>query len=89
MEVICVSEKDKQSEPQVPVAPMQPPAEVQKVLNKVSVKYNAKSMLDQEVGEAMTEYISTTVQLITQLKAKVAELEALVPKPKEDKAKAK
>jgi len=37
----------------------------------------------------MTEYINTTVMVINQLKAKVAELEALVPKPKEDKAKAK
>ena len=64
----------------------QPPVEVQKILNKVSVKYNAKSMLDQEVGEAMTEYINTTVQLINGLKAKIAELEAKVL-PKEEKSK--
>lgn len=62
------------------VVPVQqgPPAEVQKTLNKVSVKYNAKTMLDQEVGEAMTEYINTTVQLINSLKSKIAELEAKV-----------
>jgi hypothetical protein len=74
-----------EKQPIVPQAQVQPPVEVQKVLNKVSVKYNAKSMLDSEVGEAMTEYINMTVMLINQLKAKVAELEAQV-KPKETKA---
>ncbi len=68
---------------QVPQA-FQPPVELQKVLNKLSVKYNAKSMLDQETGEAMTEFINVSVQIINQLKAKVAELEAKV-KPKEVK----
>ena len=79
---------EKAKEPQAPIQQMvnQPPVEVQKILNKVSVKYNAKSMLDQEVGEAMTEYINTTVQLINGLKAKIAELEAKVL-PKEEKSK--
>ena len=72
--MICVSDKVQS------IVPVQqgPPAELQKSLNKVSVKYNAKTMLDQEVGEAMTEYINTTVQLINSLKSKIAELEAKV-----------
>ena len=78
-----MSEKaNKIVESQVQPIQAQPPTEVQKVLNKVSVKYNAKTMLDQEVAEAMTDYINTTVQLIAGLKAKVAELEAQL-KPKE------
>jgi len=51
---------------------------VSKALNKLSVKFNAKNMLDQEVGEAISEYINITNQVIADLRKKVADLETEV-----------
>jgi len=82
-----VSEKEPIKVVESQPVPMQgPPAELQKTLNKVSVKFNVKSMLDQETGEAMSDFINVAVQTVSALKAKVAELEKEIKASKEAKA---
>ena len=80
------------SQPQ-PQAPLQPMEIDQQKLQRLSVKFNARAVMDQEVGEALSDYINASNQLKTQLKAKIAELEkklseklAKVPKVEEGKS---
>lgn len=47
------------------------PAVSQK-LNRLSIKFNAKTMLEQEFGEALTEYVNVANQVITELKIQLA-----------------
>lgn len=56
-------------------------------MNKITVKYNAKQMLEQEFGESLSEYINTANAIITELKKKLADAEASLvnSKPKETK----
>jgi Rod binding domain-containing protein len=79
-----VSEKANQNKP-VAIAPPIDPAVLDNKLNRMSVKFNAKSMLDQEFGEALSDYIGTANQLIAQLKAELAKLqEEQKPKGKKE-----
>jgi len=74
---------NKQTEP----LPQQPQADpIQVKLNRMSVKFNAKQMLEQEFGESLSDFINTATQLIGELSAQVAKLEA-EQKAKEPKTK--
>ena len=65
-----MSENGKQS-PQ-PLMQQNDPL-VQK-LNKLSVKFNAKSMLEQEASEAISEYVNLAQQTIVALRKEVEDL---------------
>ena len=78
-------------QPQAQVTQLPQPMEAdQQKLQRLSVKFNARAIMDQEVGEALSEYINASNQVKTQLKAKITELEKKLeeigkkPKPKAD-----
>lgn len=73
-----MSKEVKQPIQSIPQPPQQDP--LAKPMNKLSMKFNMKTMFDQEVGEALTEYINTANQVIATLKTKVTELEEKLPK---------
>ena len=64
-----MSEKETkvQSMPQNTMEPA-----VSQKLNRLSIKFNAKTMLEQEFGEALTEYVNVANQVITELKIQLA-----------------
>ena len=64
-----MSEKEtKQVQPvQVPMDPA-----IQQKLNRLSVKYNAKRMLEDEFGESLTDFINTANQVIATLSSEIA-----------------
>jgi vacuolar-type H+-ATPase subunit I/STV1 len=70
--------------PQPIVKPTLPDLNV--LVNKLSVKYNAKTMLEQESGEALSNYINAVNATIREKDAKIKELEEELKKAKEVKA---
>ncbi len=49
-------------------------------LNKLSVKFNAKQMLEQEASEAINEYVNLAQQTIMALRKELEEVKAKLPK---------
>ena len=49
-------------------------------LNKLSVKFNAKQMLEQEALEAINEYVNLAQQTIMGLRKEIEGLKAKIPK---------
>ena len=59
---------------------MQPNDPLVQKLNKLSVKFNAKQMLEQEASEAINEYVNLAQQTIMGLRKEIEGLKAKIPK---------
>jgi hypothetical protein len=77
-----VSKPVKQVQPQAMPQPVQDP--LQQKLNRLSVKFSAKTMLEQEFGESLSDFINTANQVIAGLQAQLAKVGT---EQKEDKSK--
>ena len=74
-----MSDKEQISpQPQV----MQPNDPLVQKLNKLSVKFNAKQMLEQEASEAINEYVNLAQQTIMGLRKEIEGLKAKTTREK-------
>ena len=78
-----MSEKSISPNPQP--QPMQPNDPLMQKLNKLSVKFNAKQMLEQEASEAINEYVNLAQQTIMALRKELEEVKAKLPKEEPSK----
>lgn len=69
-----------------PISNQQKSTGLEQKLNRLSVKFNAKTMLEQEFGESLSDFINTANQIIGELRVELAKAQE-ANKPVEKKAK--
>jgi hypothetical protein len=69
----------------VPPAPIPTLQQLQLEIQKLSTKYNAKTLLEQQSTEALQKVIGMSMSAVSGLEAKVKELEEEIKKLKESK----
>lgn len=72
----------------LPQATQPTPADIEtQKLNRLSIKFNAAMTLNQEIGEAVSEFINAENAVINELKRENADLKAKIPAEQEKRIK--